>query len=122
MADFLSECGRWDGKHRAPGVCQTVAAYPAVDHLGQRAAAACPHDQQVTGVSDRDQDPASLAPLDNRLHQQASGDLAPCRNERIAQSLFSVVRPDAAQVATACAPIGEITTGRHPGQGRYQGR
>ncbi len=28
MADFLSERGRWDGKHRAPGVCQTVAAYP----------------------------------------------------------------------------------------------
>jgi len=38
----LRECGRRDSQHRAAGVGQAAAAYPAVDHLGQRVAVARP--------------------------------------------------------------------------------
>ena len=100
MAYFLSERRRGDGQHRAPGVGQAVAAYPAIDHLGERAAVACPNDQQVTRVGDGNQDPARFAALDNGLNRWISGDPTPRRSERSAQPPFSVFCPDAAQVAT----------------------
>jgi hypothetical protein len=87
MPDFPGERGRGDGQHRAPGMGQAVAAYPAVDHLGQRAMVASAHDQQVTGVGDRDQDPARLAALDRGLDRRVCGDLAPRGGERLVQPL-----------------------------------
>jgi hypothetical protein len=122
MAHFLGECGRGDSQHRAPGVGQAVAADLAADHPGQRAATACPHDQQVTKGSDGNQDPACLATLDDGLYWRVSGSIAPCCVKSIPQALTGIFCPDAAQVATRCAPLGEITARWHPGKNRYQSR
>jgi len=122
MGYFLGECRRWDSQHRAPGVGQAVAPDLAADHPGQRPAVACPHHQQVIRGGDGNQDPACLAALDDGLDWRVSGNVAPCRGERIPQALTGSFCPDAAQVATRCAPVGEITARRHPGQDGYQGR
>ena len=119
MAHFLRECGRRHSQHRAPGVGQAVAAYLAADHPGQRTAVACPHHEQVIRGGDGNQDPACLAALDEGLDWRVSRDVAPCCGERIPQALMGGFRPDAAQVATRCAPVGEITARRHPGQDGY---
>ncbi len=108
MPDFPGERRRRNGDDWAPGVGQAVTAHLAGDQPGQRTAAARTHDQQVAGAAGQiDQDPASLAPLDDRLHRRVAGDLSPGRVERIPEPPACVVLPDAAQVAAGVTPLGE---------------
>jgi hypothetical protein len=101
---------------------QAVAAHLATDHPGQRTATASTHDQQVTrAVGQTDQDPASLTPVDKRVDRRIGRDFSPDGDERIPEPLTGVVRPDAAQVATGIAPVGQITARGQPGKNGYQG-
>src|SRR5436190_18485686 len=84
MPDFPGERRRRNGDDWALGVGQAVTAHLAGDQPGQRTTAARTHDQQVAGAAGQiDQDPASLAPLDDRLHWRVVRDLSPGRVERI---------------------------------------
>jgi hypothetical protein len=122
MSGFPGKRSRWNGEHWALGVCHAVAADPAGDCPRQRAAAACTHDQQVTGVAGEVyQDPACRASLYVGLHHRIVRDFSPDGDERIPETLAGHVLPDLAQIARV-RPGGAITLGRHPRDNGDQGR
>ena len=122
VSDFLGECSRGNGEHRALGVRHAVAADPAGDCPCQHATAAGAHYQQVTGAAGEVyQYPACRAPLDVGLHPRIVRDFSPDGDERIPETLTGQVLPDLAQIARV-KPGGAITLGRRPRDNGDQGR
>lgn len=122
MPDVPGESGRRNGKHRALGMGQAVAAHLAGDHPGQRTTTTGTHDQQVTrAAGNTDQDPASRAPMYERPHQRIVRDLSPDCDERIPETLAGGVSPYLAQIARRLIAVDAITARRHPGKNWYQG-
>ncbi len=88
MPELTGQRGWRDGQDGALGVGQAVAAHLGTGHPGQRAGAA----------GKVHQDPACRAACNARLHQRAGGDLAPHRDERVAEPLAGEVLAGPAQI------------------------
>jgi hypothetical protein len=102
---------------RAPGMRKAVAAHLGVPHPGQRAAPPSADDQEViAAVRDLDQRRARLAADNDGRDAQVRRDATPSGVECAGEPLPDGVRPQAAQVSRGAAPLGEIPSGRDPGQ------
>lgn len=112
----LQHGGRY-GQHRAPRAGQAVPADAAASQAVQGAVPASADDQQVTGtVGHADQDPAGLAADHQQLGGHVGGQAAERRGQGIVQAFPGVLRPYPPQIAGRVPPLGEIATGRNPGQ------
>jgi hypothetical protein len=60
--------------------------------------------------------------LQVRLHQRIAGNLAPHRDERVAEPLAGEVAACPAQVTRRLDPAAVVTTGRLPGKDRDENR
>ena len=123
MSDFLSECTRRNGEHRALSMRHAIAAHPAGDRPRQRATTSSTHYQQVSrAAGDTYEDPARRASLYVRLHHRIVRDLSPDCDKRIPETLAGHVLPDLAQIARRSKPGGATTLRRLPRNNGYKGR
>ena len=100
---------------------QAVAADPAACDPGQRVPATGSYHQQVAGAAGRaGQDRAGPSAPDDRADRQVGGRFSPGEVQRVLEPLAGVLGPQAAQLLTRSAPVGQVTIGRQPGQDGHQ--